>query len=258
MMMKHFIYLVAIIVMIAAIPLISLGQNKDINETCETGKDCKSGNCVTTQSGAKKCSDCDQYKLDGLTAKVAEKCKDWDKGVLGYADIKNEFGSKNELSLVLLNMRKDACKACYDARSEREYSCWKGGDPGHITQLEELKKSMNYLDGIIYEKKRDNLAYNCDPGKYADLQEDITDNCKGIDELFAKYGLNDNKEGSCREIEDLLNKCIDCREAWVNLMYNCFNNNGSSERMKRFNEVKDMEKITKETLEAKKSKSLCK
>ncbi len=35
-------------------------------------------------------------------------------------------------------------------------------------------------------------------GKYEDLVEDITDNCKGPDELFAKYGLNDNKEGSCR------------------------------------------------------------
>jgi len=255
--MKQVIFLAAL----AACTSVSLlkGQTKETNEICDgTDKDCKSGYCVTTQSGEKKCSDCNQYELDGYTSRVTERCKDQEKGLLGYSDLRNEFGSKNELSLNLLYMRKEACKACYDARSERENKCWKGGDPGHKTQLEELVKAMNYLDGIIDEKKRNNLGYSCEPGRYEDLLEDIDDNCKGIDELFAKYGLNDDKEGSCREIEDLLNKCIDCREAWTDFVYYCFSNSPSAERTKRFNEVKDMEKITKETLEAKKSKGLCK
>jgi Novel toxin 16 len=254
--MKHLICLATALLLAGTAVLTA--QTKEVNDPCEGDKDCKSGNCVTTKSGEKKCSDCDQSKLRSYTEKVDEKCKDWDKGILGYSDLKNQFGSKTEVSLMLLNMRKEACKGCYDARSERENTCWKGGDPGHKKQMEEMVESMRYIDGVMDEKKRYYLAYKCEPGKYEDLVEDITDNCKGLDELFAKYGLNDNKEGSCREIEDLIDKCIDCREAWTDLVYYCFDNSPSAERTKRFNEVKDMEKIAKETLAEKKSKNLCK
>src|SRR6266849_1738422 len=126
------------------------GQSqKEVNETCETNNDCQSGNCVTLKSGNKKCSDCAQDKLDDYTRTVDEKCHEWDKGILGYSDLEREFGSKTEVSLVILNYRMDACKACYLARSNREQNCWKGGDPGHEDEMEAMKKAMKYLEGLM-------------------------------------------------------------------------------------------------------------
>lgn len=236
-----------------------IAQNeKDVNEKCEVNGDCKSGNCVTVKDGGKVCSDCTQDQLNGFTAVVDEKCKQWDKGILGYSDLVNEFNSKNEVSLVILNVRMEACKACYTARSDREHACWKGGDPGHIKQMDEMKKSMNYLDGLMNEKMRNKLAYNCGPDVFDHTQHDIDENCKDLDNLFEKYGHDDDKQVDCGEISKLLDKCIDCREAWKSMIDECFKNGASDQRMKRYNEVLDMEKITKETLDSKKSKNLCK
>lgn len=255
----NYFKLAFIIITITTLQDCAFGQStKDIFEKCETNNECKTGYCVTLRTGEKKCCKCDQSKLDDMTRKVDENCKMWDKGVLGYSDLKNEFGSKNELSLINLNYRMDACKSCYTARSNREYDCWGGGDQAHKDELEKLKISMNYLEGVINEKTRYYLAYNCDPEKYEHTQDDINSNCRDIDQLFAKYGLFEEKEGSCSELTNLIDKCIDCREAWEDMMNNCFRNGASSERTKRFNEVKDMEKISKETLDKRKSKNLCK
>ena len=130
------------------------------------------------------------------------KCKDFDKGIFGYADLEREFGSKNEVSLIQLNYRAKYVKECLEARSNRENTCWDGGDSGHKTQIEDLKKSTNYLQGLIDDKTRNNLAYNCEPDRFDDSQEDIDDNCKEIDDLFAKYGQKDDpgKEVSCSDI----------------------------------------------------------
>lgn len=254
----HFKSISYIVVFLSFIVKVSAQDQKEVLENCETNADCKSGYCVTLRSGEKKCSNCDQSALEGFSSKVDEYCKDLDKGILGYSDLEREFGSKNDVSLILLNYRLESCKKCYDARSERENKCWNGGDGGHKVQLEELKKSMNYLEGIINEKTRYKLAYNCEVDKFEDLEEDIQDNCEGLDDLFAKYGLNDNKEGPCSEIKNLIDKCIDCREAWEDMMSNCFRNGASDARVKRLNEVQDMEKIAKETLEAKEENKLCK
>jgi hypothetical protein len=259
--MKTFIHWKSALMLISlsGIGFCSIAQStKDIFEKCETNNDCKSGNCVTLRTGEKKCSKCSQDELNGLTQKVDENCKMWDQGVLGYNDLRNEFGSKNEVSLISLNYRMQACKSCYDARSNREYKCWDGGDAGHKEQLDKLKESMNYLEGLINEKTRNGLGYNCDPEKYQHMVEDINSNCRDIDQLFEKYGHFEEKEGSCRDLEDLIDKCIDCREAWEDLMNNCFRNGASSERVKRFADIKDMEKIAKETLDKRKSKNLCK
>ena len=231
---------------------------KEVLADCESDSDCKSGNCVTLRSGDKKCSNCDQDDLDDYTSVVDNYCKDLDKGLLGYSDLEKEFGSKNEVSLQILHYRHKTCKDCYDARSKRENTCWNGGDDGHKKQMEELVKSMNYLERMISDKSSAKLAYSCEPATFDDIEEDMNENCKELDALFEKYGINNNQEGDCGEIEDLIDQCIDCREAWEYMISNCFKNGASDVRMKRLAEIQDMEKIAKETLAAKKSGNLCK
>ncbi len=237
------------------------GQNKSVNEPCSGDSDCKSGHCVTvrTKDGEKKlCCDCDKSKLDGYTDKVNEKCKQVEAGEAKITDIKDAIGKNKEVYLVVLNQKLEYWKGCYIARYEREKTCWDYGDDAHKDKLKEANDAQDYITRLIDEKKRDGYGINCDENEFENIQDDIDDNCKGIDELFAKYGLNDKKEGSCRDLEDLIDKCIDCREAWVNIVNTCFRFGVSNERKKRLEEVKDMEKIAKETLEAKKRDNLCK
>jgi Novel toxin 16 len=219
---------------------------KDVNESCEADADCDSGHCVTVKDGGKKCSDCDQDKLGSLTSGVDEKCKDFDSGIFGYSALEREFGSRNEVSLVQLNYRAKYVKECLDARSNRENTCWDGGDSGHKTQIDELKKTISYLQGLIDDKSRNNLGYNCEPDKYDDLQEDIDDNCEDVDEDFARYGMDDGKETSCSDLDDLIDESIDCREALEDMADNCFRNGAPAARVKRLADVRDIERIANE------------
>ena len=218
---------------------------KYVNESCSADSECRSGYCVTTKGGERKCSDCDQTRLENFTRTVDDKCKDIDSGIFGYSDLVRDFGSKNEVSLVVLNYRATYVKACLDARVEREHTCWNDGDSGHRTQIEDLRKALNYLQGLIDEKTRYKLAYNCEPDRFADTQEDIDSNCRDIDDLFARYGMDDGKEVSCSDINNLIEKAIDCREALEYMESNCFRNGAPEARVKRLADVRDMEKIAK-------------
>jgi hypothetical protein len=219
---------------------------KYVNESCSSDSDCRSSHCVNVKGGDRKCSDCEQSKLDDLTRTVDERCKDFDSGIFGYSDLVREFGSKNEVSLVRLNYRARYVRECLDARTNREHTCWNDGDSGHKTQIEELRKTLNYLQGLIDDKTRYNLGYTCEPDRYEDTQEDIDDNCKGVDSLFEKYGMNDGKEVSCSDINELIQKCMECREALADMIDDCFRNGAPSDRVKRLADMRDMEKIAKE------------
>lgn len=222
---------------------------KSVNESCSADSDCRSGHCVTVRGGDRKCSNCEQSKLDDLTRTVDDKCKDFDSGIFGYSALEREFGSRNEVSLVVLNYRAKYVRECLEARTNRENACWDGGDSGHKTQIEELRKTLNYLQGVIDEKTRYNLGYTCEPDKYEDLQEDIDDECKEVDDLFAKYGRDDGKEVSCSDINGLIDKLIDCREALEDMVDDCFRNGAPGARVKRLEEVREMEKKAREKKE---------
>ncbi|HEU4595814.1 MAG TPA: hypothetical protein VFS10_11790 [Pyrinomonadaceae bacterium] len=224
-------------------------SQKEVNESCAADSECRSGYCVTVKSGERKCSACEQYKLDRLTSAVQDKCKDFDSGIFGYDNLVREFGSKNNVSLVVLNYRAKYVKECLDARSERENTCWNGGDRTHKDEIEKLIKTLRYLQGLIDEKTRNNLAYTCEPDRFEDLQEDIDDNCKEVDSLFEKYGRDDSKEVSCSEINSLIDELIDCREALEDMVEDCFRNGAPEERVKRLNAVREMERKAKEKKE---------
>ena len=232
---------------------------KSVNEKCEADADCKSGNCVTVKGGERKCCDCKQKVLDDdFTAVVDAKCKDLDSGILGYKDVEREFGSKNEVSQIVLFTRAEYVAACFDARSAREKTCWAGGDPGHQEQLKELDKARNYLQRLLSEKRSQNLAYNCEPDRYEDTQKDIDNNCRDVDALFAKYGANDGQEVACGDMDNLLDKVIDCREALDSMINDCFRSGAPAARNKRLEDVRLMERTAKDTREAKKTARLCK
>lgn len=219
---------------------------KSVNESCSADSDCRSGHCVTVKGGDRKCSDCDQNKLDDLTRVKESKCENFDRGIFGYNDLKREFDSKNEVSLVKLNYRATYVKECLDARVNREHTCWDDGDSTHRGEIDELRKTLNYLQDLINDKTRNNLGYTCEPDRYEDVQEDIDDNCKEVNSLFEKYGMADGKDVSCSDINNLIDKCGDCREALEDMVNNCFRNGAPSARVKRLEEVRDMEKIAKE------------
>jgi hypothetical protein len=236
-------------------------STKNIGEVCESDADCGSKYCVTVtvRNETKKiCCNCDQNQLNGYTEKVTQYCKNQQGGMLAYADLKTEFGSKNELSLVMLNVRRTACADCLKARNDRESACFNGGDDEHKGEIQNMKDAIDYIDGIINEKKRNKLAYYCDDYTFENALEDVEDNCKDLNSLFEKYGIDNSNDVYCSDIANLVDKCIDCREAYEYLVNNCFRDGLSDERSKRFQEVKDMEKISKETYDKRRNENRCK
>jgi hypothetical protein len=253
-----------IIILIVLLLNVISGYNqstKSVGEDCEKDGDCSSGHCVTvTVRGSTKniCCNCDQSQLNGYTDKVTQYCKNQQGGMLAYADVVSEFGSKNELSLVVLNARRTVCEDCLKARNDRESACFGGGDAEHKDEIQKMKDAINYLDGIINEKKRNKLAYYCDEYTYENAMDDVEDNCKEINSLFEKYGMDNTNEVYCSDIYNLIDKCIDCREAYEYLVNNCYKDGLSDEKSKRFQEIKDMEEISKKTYDKRKSEGTCK
>lgn len=241
--------------------------SKQINENCANDADCASGlYCVTvTIDGNKttRCSKCNQSSLDSYTAEVDAKCKNRGKGMLAFSDLKSEFGSKNEVSLMELKSRQEACKECLYARTKREGECWNGGDAGHLTQINDLKDAINYLDGLINEKTRNKLAYYCDDSNYDSYKSKVQDECKDVKSLFDKYGSYKAEQRDCREIESLIADCKSCKEALDNFKYYCFKD-GLPEKLLRdlgfivYKDVEDMITISTETLNKTKSDGFCK
>lgn len=231
---------------------------KDVNESCEADSECQSGHCVTVkvpdEEDQKVCCNCDQDKLAYYTTPVNDNCHNLGKNIFGYNDLP-EPDSKDEVSLIELNYRAKYVKECLGARLSRENECWAGGNPGHKEQIEELKKTTNLLQVLIDEKTSNKLAYNCQRDRFDHIQEDIDHNCKGIDDLFEKYGGKDEagKEVSCNDIDDLVDKCVDCKEALKDMVDTCFSNGAPDVRAKRLNDVRGMEEIAKE-----KKESMCK
>lgn len=240
---------------------------KQINEECTADADCASGlYCVKVNingSATTRCCKCNQYALDGYTAEVDAKCKNRGKGMLGFSDLKSEFGSKNEVSLMELKSREEACKECLYARTKRESECWNGGDAGHLTQINDLKDAINYLDGIINEKTRNKLAYYCDDSNYDNYKRKTQDYCKDVKSMFDKNGLYKEEPVNCSDIETLISNCKSCKEALDNLKYYCFKD-GLPEKLIKdlgfidYKDVEDMITISTETLNKSKSNSLCK
>ncbi len=241
-------------------------STKSIGERCEKDDDCSSGHCVTvTVKGETKtiCCNCDQNQLNGYTEKVTQYCKNQQGGMLAYKDIKDEldsrFDSKKEVSLVMLNVRRTACQECLKARNDRESSCFNGGtDDEHKDEIQKMKDAIDYIELLIKVKKEAKLAYYCDDYTYENAMDDVEDNCKDITSLFEKYGVDNSNEIYCSDMANLVDKCIDCREAYEYLVNNCYRDGLSEELSKRFQEVKDMEKIAKETYEKRKNEGRCK
>lgn len=165
---------------------------------------------------------CTQSTLDGYTADVDARCKNRGKGMLGFSDLKSEFGSKNEVSLIELKSRAAACKECLYVRTKRESECWNGGDAWHLTQINDLKDVINYLDGVINEKTRNKLAYYCDDSNYDNYKNKTQNSCRGIKSMFEKYGLYKEEPVDCSNIRNLISSCKSCKEVLDNLKYYCF------------------------------------
>lgn len=250
--------LVCLLLTSVTLPQSFAQSKKRVNETCTNDADCESGYCVKTRDGDYKCSKCDQSTLDRLTDAVEDKCKNKPKGTFAYADLKSEFGSSNEVSLIDLKSRQEACRECLAARVEREGKCWEGGDSGHKRQIDDLKDALNYLDGLINEKTRNKLAYYCDESRYQSYKSTMEYKCRDVTSHFEKYGLYDEKEVYCRDIESLIDQCEDCRDALEDLLSDCFKDGLPEKLDKLYKDVKDMESISKETLSKKKDKGLCK
>jgi hypothetical protein len=241
--------------------IVSLAQaqsKKDINQSCSDDKECESGHCVKTEDGEWKCCDCDQEKLDRLTAVKHDKCDNKSKGDLAYSDLTREFTKENELSLQRLNERRDMCRECLAARLDRENTCWDGGDPTHKDEIEKMKTATRYLDDVIDYQQRNKLGYSCSKDRYEDLVEEIDDECDEVDALFKRYVYDNPSDVYCSDIQKVLDECEDCREAWDNLKGDCYGDGMSDKRQKRFEEVKTMETLAKETLEKRKSDGTCK
>lgn len=237
----------------------NLAQSKSTHEACTADAECKSGYCVTLKDGNKKCSTCSQSDLNGYTGKVDESCKNKSGGVLAFSDVKQEFANDTErdVNYNALSERLAACKSCLSARETREDKCWEDGDAGHRDQISNMKEAVYYLEQVMDTKKSRKLAYYCDDGKYKDTVEDIRDNCDRVDDGFKKYVSDNPTELSCSDLSDVVGDLVDCRETYDSLRSDCFKDGFSDPIAKRSDRVREMERVSKETLDKRKGAGTC-
>jgi hypothetical protein len=248
-----------------------------VNELCNQ-LPCESGlYCVKLKSGEEKCSECDQSKSDGLTAKVDEACKAFDGA--WTPDNSPEYlavlSTDQRVQVAVYDLMLEKAKECKAAREYRESECWDGGDQTHRDAIAAIGQSITRISDHKLRQIRDRRVYYGSKDTYESKLSTFNSKCSGSTLDAANRGLDElntafNKIASdtastekidCSDIEDHVEACQTCSESANALLYDGYQNNVDYMPREYFNTWDSSEKIVKkgqELLAKVKEKNLCK
>lgn len=243
-------------------------QLTKVNEECGA-MPCESGlYCVELKSGKKKCSECDQSTLNGLTDKVEDCCKAFGKGWTPESsdEYQAALAADGRVLVDVFDKMLESAKKCKEAREYREDRCWKGGDDEHKTAINQVKESIERMSAHKYKMISDRRVYYGSKSYYdsrlSTFKSKASLNFPDIDQKLTliEKDLNDGKKVNCSDIEGYSNDCERCVDAGKDLLYDGFSNSNDKfpdEYSVPYGKAQELLKKAKALLETAKSKSLC-
>lgn len=241
---------------------------KRVNETCDQ-LPCESGlYCVQTRDGKKKCAQCDQSKLDNLTASVDTYCKGFEKGwtpgsSVEYAAALAEDG---RVLIDVFDTMIESAKKCKEAREYRENQCWDGGDNDHKDAIRQVSDSIDRISAHKYQMISDRRAYYGSSSTYKSKLSTFRSKCDlNFPEINQKLAImnseqDKNNKVNCSDIEKYGDDCERCFNEAKDLLNDGFSGSTSKfpeEYSTTYSNAEETMKKARELLKNVKSKNLC-
>jgi hypothetical protein len=228
------------------------GQDKKVNEECQTDADCASGRCLTLKSGKKVCGTCTQDRLSTLSDRVESACKDKE-------EMSGSMSNQGETSMNELQRRIDICKECIAARKDVLSECFSGNpEEGHVKQLDDWQKAYENNISILNDRTSNNTMYYCTKSDYENYQKYIDNYCsKNFQQASEDATRRKMEKGGCSDLESWVKSCQECVDNYNEFKKNAFRGRMSSKREEQLDKYTRNLKEINDAWEYKKSNSLC-
>ena len=241
---------------------------KRVNESCDQ-LPCESGlYCVQTRDGKKKCAECDQSKLDNLTANVETYCKEFENGwtpgsSTEYAAALAEDG---RVLIDVFDTMIESAKKCKEAREYREDQCWDGGDDVHKDAIRQVSESINRISAHKYQMIDDKRAYYGSSSTYKSKLSTFRSKCElNFPDINQKLAImnseqDKNNKVNCSDIEKYGDDCERCFNEARDLLNDGFAGSTSKfpeQYSRTYSNAEETMKRARELLRNVKSKNLC-
>ncbi len=230
---------------------------------------CESGLYCVDADGEKKCSACDQNTLNTFTKEVDNRCVTFENGWTPknskeYAD---NLALDGRVCIDAFDKMLENAKKCREARTNREKTCWDGGDAGHIKAINQMSESIVNVSETKKDMIDSRKVYFCPKDPYEGYLKTFTSKCNiDFSDINQKNLIKMNEDQNngikvnCSDIEKNSNDCERCFEAAKDLLEYGFHDNLDyfpKEYNESFDKAKETIKKAKELLENVKNKNLC-
>lgn len=268
-MRKYLCMLIVISTIMVSATQTEADEFKKVNEQCEQMA-CESGlYCVETRDNKKKCSTCDQNKLNGYSNAVDNYCKTFGEGWTPESsdEYKQALASDGRVLVDVYDKLLEAAKQCKEARTKRESECWKGGDDDHKKALDQVSSSIGRISDHKNKMIGDRRVYYGSIGTYRDRMSTFKSKCDlNFPDINQQLDILNNAQNkgdkvSCPDIEKPSNDCERCYDAAKDLLNDGFSNSSYKfpyEYEQTYKKAEETLKKGKELLSTVKGKNLCK
>lgn len=267
-MKTYLLMLMVMATLVGSIHTTRADEFKKVNEICDQMA-CESGlYCVETRDNKKKCSTCDQSKLNSLSSAVDTSCKTFGEGWTPEAseEYKQAIASDGRVLVDVFDKMLDAAKQCKEARTTRESECWKGGDEEHKKAIEQVSNSIGRITDHKNKMIGDRRVYYGSINAYRDRLSTFKSKCDlNFPDINQKLDIMHNEQNkgnkvSCSDIESHSNACERCYDSAKDLLNDGFSNSSykfPDEYDQTYKNAEGTFKKAKELLSTVKGKSLC-
>jgi hypothetical protein len=241
---------------------------KRVNEVCDQ-LPCESGlYCVQTKEGPKKCSTCDQSKLNSLTGNVDTYCKSFGEGwtPASSAEYQAALADDGRVLVDVFDTMLESAKKCKEAREYREGQCWDRGDADHRRAIDQVSVSIDRISAHKTQMIGAKRVYYGSKSTYQSNLSAFRSKCElnfpDINQKLAVMNSEQDKKNkvSCSDIEKYSNDCERCFNSAKDLLNYGFAGSSSKfpeEYSKAYSNAEDTVKKAQELLKTVKDKNLC-
>ena len=215
-------------------------QTKEVNQDCTDDDDCKSGTCLTLESGDKVCGTCSQSTFNSLKRAKTSACGGFNSRWTPKTseEYQGSEASDGRVSRESFDRMTDKAKGCKNAREKLSETCFKNGERwdkyDHEGQVEQIENSIDKIERLMTDKIRAKEVYYCSKSTYDSRLRTYESKCERLDTRRIKDQLEDmlddmedGKKVDCDDIEDWAEDCEECYEAAKDLYDDCFKRSSS-------------------------------
>lgn len=258
--------------LLTTLHLVSLLPAQRVLERCSDNK-CDAGLfCVTLQNSEKFCATCDQSKLNDLTSRVSDRCKNFPPGGGFYPNNNPYYQSARaydgRVAVTVYDEIMEDCKRCREIREERDKVCWNGGNPGHIQQHIDMRTITTNIGSWKEQSIKDKMVFYCSKSSYEGYLRDYDNKCKALNTSNIESTLSNlereisnGKQVDCSELARYTRDCEECYNVAYNFIRYAFNDRSDNipfDVHKRYKDAEALKDLSKRLADRARSNSLCK